>query len=130
MNNREAFEAACELLPEGVTWGEPITPSIAKHIAALASQQQDHIPDGGKMVQQTESQWISVEERLPEMAQKVFGIYDAGMCAFMRVRSEDDTWRWAIGRNDLYDDFFYDVDDDYQVTHWMPLPLAPDGDKP
>lgn len=75
---------------------------------------------------QQESQWISVEERLPEMAQKVFGIYDAGMCAFMRVRSEDDTWCWAIGRNDLYDDFFYDADDDYQVTHWMPP--APEGD--
>lgn len=94
----------------------------------LSEAQQDHIPDGGKMVQQTESQWISVEERLPEMAQKVFGIYDAGMCAFMRVRSEDDTWCWAIGRNDLYDDFFYDVDDDYQVTHWMPLPPAPEGE--
>jgi len=37
--NKEAFEAACELLPEGVTWGEPITPSIVQGIvqAVLAS---------------------------------------------------------------------------------------------
>lgn len=125
MNNRESFD---ELLYDywnlaykegktGESQGDKANEVLHKLRTALASQAQQ------------ESQWISVEERLPEMAQKVFGIYDAGMCAFMRVRSEDDTWCWAIGRNDLYDDFFYDVDDDYQVTHWMPLPPAPEGDK-
>lgn len=41
MNMRD-FDRACELLPEGVTWGEAITPSIVKHIAeaALAAQAQ------------------------------------------------------------------------------------------
>ena len=79
--------------------------------------------------QAQQSQWISVEERLPEMFQKVLGIYGGSLCAFMRIGGEDDEWCWAIGRNDLYDDFFYDADDDYQVTHWMPLPPAPEGEK-
>lgn len=40
--NMKDFDSACELLPEGVTWGEAITPSIVKHIAeaALAAQAQ------------------------------------------------------------------------------------------
>lgn len=37
--NREAFEAACELLPDGVTWGEPITPSIVQSIVQAALSQ-------------------------------------------------------------------------------------------
>lgn len=70
-----------------------------------------------------EGKWISVDTKLPELGEKVIGIYDGSLCAFMRVCAEDDNWCWAIGRNDLYDEFFYDADDDYQITHWMPLPL-------
>jgi len=33
---REAFEAACNALPEGVNWGDPITPEIAQHIRQAA----------------------------------------------------------------------------------------------
>lgn len=45
MNMRD-FDRACELLPEGVTWGEAITPSIVKHIAeAVRTQQQQEVTD-------------------------------------------------------------------------------------
>jgi hypothetical protein len=36
---REAFEALCAALPEGVSWGDPLTPEIAR---ALSAQQHSH----------------------------------------------------------------------------------------
>lgn len=72
--------------------------------------------------QQKACPWISVDERLPALGEKVLGIYNDGICAFMRVCAGDDNWNWAIGRNNFYDDVFYDDDDDYQVTDWTPLP--------
>lgn len=33
---RAAFEAACNALPEGVNWGDRLTPEIAQHITQAA----------------------------------------------------------------------------------------------
>lgn len=81
--------------------------------------------------QQTESQWISVEERLPEIDTPVLAVVGKNIYALARVEY-DEGWLWGIGCNDLGDVRNYEADDDYQPTYWMPLaiPPAPEGDKP
>ncbi|WP_244109895.1 hypothetical protein [Burkholderia ambifaria] len=39
-DERAAFEAACDALPEGVNWGDRLTPEIAQHIMARAAASQ------------------------------------------------------------------------------------------
>lgn len=80
---------------------------------------------------QTESQWISVEDRLPEMETPVVALVGKNVYALARV-DYDEGWLWAICGCDLSDIRDYEADDDYQPTYWMPLaiPPAPEGDKP
>lgn len=78
-----------------------------------------------QLSQAQQSQWISVEERLPDSIRKVIGVY----------------WHEEIGR---FQQIFccYDADDDdewisygdatpYPIRYWMesPLPPAPEGEK-
>lgn len=39
-DERAAFETACDALPEGVNWGDGLTPEIVRHILARATTQQ------------------------------------------------------------------------------------------
>lgn len=75
--------------------------------AALASQ-----------AQQTESQWISVDERLPEENTYV-------LCSYKRFGE----WLVHEGRYNEKGDFTITIID-AKVRYWMPLPPAPEGDKP
>lgn len=71
------------------------------------------------------SEWISVEDRLPEMARDVWAesewvlIFSPGdiQMAKLRQYDEDAEPSWIIKGPDGYDWI--------GVTHWMPLPAPP-----
>lgn len=66
----------------------------------------------------TSGGWISVDEQLPAVNEKV-----------MFYRAEGWCFGWRIGETEWADDSFQDRDgypsSCYGVTHWMPLPSAP-----
>jgi hypothetical protein len=73
------------------------------------------IPDG----------WISVEDRLPELDVPVLAFYHGGIGAVFRGEG-DDGWLLSAHHMGLLDDLdSYECDDNYEVTHWMPLPAPP-----
>lgn len=60
------------------------------------------------------AEWISVEERLPEL----HGAYlTHTFRGYMKISHFEE---WVIGEEPSFDD--------YTVTHWMPLPEPPKGD--
>jgi hypothetical protein len=61
-----------------------------------------------------QSEWISVEERLPEVRQRVL-LYSHHDGVNTGYRADE------IGR------FYVDKSYPYRPTHWMPLPEAPKG---
>ena len=60
--------------------------------------------------------WIPVTERLPENEDEVLVIWECNYWDGYRVST--DFYNPRAGRWDL---------DDYQYTHWMPLPQPPEG---
>ena len=86
--------------------------------------------------------WVSVEERLPEIDVVVLTCRESGfdgrpIYAFGARVDEGDGWLWGIsdqrnGCDPAQDAHGNDVevDDDYKVTHWMPLPAAPPAKHP
>ncbi|MDE2021258.1 MAG: DUF551 domain-containing protein [Patescibacteria group bacterium] len=68
--------------------------------------------------------WISVKEKLPEMGVRVFGVVDGQIGVFARGDAGDDTWLWGNCYGCIDGDAL--MDDEYDVTHWMPLPEPPD----
>lgn len=76
-----------------------------------------------------EHEWIPVSERLPRnMANKVI-VY---------LQHEDLVSKIGYGHYEKYKgvETWYDLErdapfskDGYTVTHWMPMPLSPDGEK-
>ena len=75
--------------------------------------------------------WISVKDRLPKMGKNVLTIeksgYDGSPVLGVMARAEgDEGWAWAkvYSYIDLYD-ADAELDDNYQPTHWMPLPEPP-----
>lgn len=92
-----------------------------------------------------EQTWIAVEDRLPEFKQTVLVRYPSGydlshVYAFGgRVEGENENgepaWCWGIkqgyggiqpGKDTDYNDV--ECEDDYPVTHWMPLPAPPSAE--
>jgi hypothetical protein len=82
--------------------------------------------------------WISVKDRKPRLDQMVLVAYASGhdgspIYAWGARINEGDGWLWGtktgygsaihpekdFGWNDI------EADDDYKVTHWMPLPKPP-----
>lgn len=169
--NMTDFDRACELLPDGVTWGEAITPSIVKHIAEAAQAQQEieidmltgdvtwkfneaqtqepleiqaltticklldgsqpKDPLGALFVAQSalrqsqaqqESQWISVEERLPEKFVDVL-VHPRPTDYICEAAWLGDAWYWSD-----YELNFGVITNKCVVTHWMPLPKNPTED--
>ena len=59
--------------------------------------------------------WISVEERLPEAGERVLCDCRANIYEVMKMRTDGD---WVCDTNHVYMHSF--------VTHWMPLPQAPE----
>lgn len=101
--NREAFEAfmaSDEKFPDGCNMTERVF--NAGYQAGLASQAQ-------------QSQWISVEERLPEENTYV-------LCSYKRFGE----WLVHEGRYNEKGDFTITIID-AKVRYWMPLPPAPEG---
>jgi hypothetical protein len=76
------------------------------------------------------SEWTAVSDRLPDFDVPVFIWPQAGV--FLRS-NDTEGWLWA----NCYDTWWYDdkknewaawdaeCDDDYEPTHWMPLPEPP-----
>nr|WP_282554508.1 DUF551 domain-containing protein [Providencia sp. G1(2023)] len=77
--------------------------------------------------------WVKVSEKLPELGTPVFaGWFWNGKFVwhvFMRSDSSFEGWVWSrsychfISDNDEFIE-----DDDYPITHWMPLPPMPEGE--
>lgn len=60
-----------------------------------------------------QSEWISVEERLPETETSVLVCTERGYIFLSWASNEDVFW-------------FYNEDEDDRVTHWQPLPEPPE----
>ena len=107
MNEREAFEATMRK-----TFGEEVKlnrmMTITGDQSGLAQQAQ----------QEPVSQWISVKERLPEENTYV-------LCSYKRFGE----WLVHEGSYDEKGRFTLSVID-AKVRYWMPLPPAPEEDKP
>ena len=77
------------------------------------------------------SEWISVEDRLPDNDTPVLVITAINPNRiFAAMRYEDsDGWLWGQihGYNCcLNNPDDYEFDDDYEYTHWQPLPEPPE----
>ena len=75
----------------------------------------DHIEFAWEMWQAraAQSEWISVEERLPETETSVLVFTERGYIFLSWASNEDVFW-------------FYNEDEDDRVTHWQPLPEPPE----
>jgi hypothetical protein len=76
------------------------------------------------------SDWISVEDRLPEFDVPVLVTPKAWPDAVWSAMlfDEDDGYLWAqYTFGPLNDKGSYECDDDYQYTLWMPLPEPPEA---
>jgi hypothetical protein len=77
------------------------------------------------------SKWISIKDSLPpyingkDYSENVWVLCDNQVMVMRLVfmQCEDDKWGWLWAN--CYGDVFADgeVDDDYEVTHWMPLEI-------
>lgn len=77
----------------------------------------DHIEFAWEMWQAraAQSEWISVEERLPETETSVLVFTERGYIFLSWASNEDVFW-------------FYNEDENDRVTHWQPLPAPPTTD--
>jgi hypothetical protein len=83
--------------------------------------------------EESDSPWIPVEKRLPELDTPVLAIAKGArryITTTMRIDTEEG---WAFAQlcdtyqPDLNDPGAYEFDDDYEYTHWMPLPAPPEA---
>lgn len=73
------------------------------------------------------NEWIKVTDRLPDENVNVLAV-ESGQLKIMAlcyIADDDNNMNWFWGQS--YDGLDGDayVDDDYEVTHWMPLPEKP-----
>ena len=80
-------------------------------ISHLEEKTADYLIANGVTIQE----WISVEERLPEVGREV-----------LATRNERDCF--VVMYSDTYKGFFSGQFPVKGVTHWMPLPRPPKGD--
>jgi hypothetical protein len=84
----------------------------------------EHILDMEKMVDV--NGWISVDERLPELGQKVLVWYDNGYEVAYLQKFEPPKLQYPQFNNvEMFEWCFGDFED-FDVTHWMPLPKPPE----
>lgn len=77
------------------------------------------------------SEWVSVDERLPEDENNVFAILDGELCimSYFSFQENGETNKfWGYVYDGIDGDAIYD--DDYYPTHWkpilnQPLPIPP-----
>jgi hypothetical protein len=73
-----------------------------------------------------ESNWISVDERLPENENNVLAVLDNEVCImnYFEFKENGETFKvWGYCYDGVNGDGVYD--DNYYPTHWMPLPKSP-----
>ena len=124
MNNeqqcREAFEAW--YISRGGS-EESLERKYAEYIS-LYSEDAYHQFKAGYNAKAQESQWVSVDDRLPEFNNRGYSEavltadYDGRVWAGYCNASRTDKWRWEDGEHPLIG-----------VTHWMPLPSPPKEQK-
>jgi Protein of unknown function (DUF551) len=74
------------------------------------------------------AEWISVDDRLPDLNVLVMGWTRAGeLAVFSRDDGGGEGWLWArqMSSWNLTDPNGIEAEDDFEVTHWMPLPEGP-----
>ncbi|HHD7737770.1 TPA: DUF551 domain-containing protein [Providencia rettgeri] len=79
--------------------------------------------------------WVKCSDSLPNIDTPVFAgwfsKYDGKFVFHKFVRTDEqgeDGWIWLWSKHTdqfISDNDFYEQDDDYPITHWMPLPLPP-----
>lgn len=79
--------------------------------------------------------WVKVSDSLPDMDTPVFAgwfsKYDGRFIYHKFTRTQEqgeDGWIWLWSKSTdqfISEDDFSEQDDDYPITHWMPLPLPP-----
>ena len=79
------------------------------------------------------SEWISVEERLPKDREPVWLRLSDDRIFVGLLYMDFDGYSWCNSYGDFYysaeneqwETFTTEADDEYDVTHWMPLPEPP-----
>lgn len=98
----------------------PIFPDreCVEHLAAAAASLIERLTAENAALREKVPQWISVEERRPEPGKRVLATN--GVFVGEAYRTSADTWRRydGIAMRDCLGSV---------VTHWMPLPEAPEG---
>lgn len=79
-----------------------------------------------------ETQWISVEDSLPELEQPIWMYFDGKIKMGCRSNYANEGWLWCALDYMPYwikSTQEWDIepisDDDYKVSYWMPLPKPP-----
>ena len=95
--------------------------AVKMAIAALREQEQREREPKVVEIDQVKNEWVSVEERLPEIGTEVL------ICDIFDTRNYMDVWSLEDDEDGdaVWEDKngnWYSVD---EVTHWMPLPEPP-----
>lgn len=97
-----------------------------KAISQTAASDFDRIvcDESAKMIEYLAKEWVSISDRLPEPKSEVLVAFDDGEVLSL--------WQnWA--EDEAESKFMYALDHDWEkwhtVTHWMPLPPAPEQGK-
>lgn len=142
--------AKCPAFPAGLDCREEMHKEVLALIERLTAE--------NAALREKVPQWISVEDRLPEPETDVLIVCNRNGYVFVtpaiyedgKMLTQESAWNWSdIYGYGLYseedDDYYipegwwenrqFNPDDVYNnpvdctVTHWMPLPGAPEGDK-
>jgi hypothetical protein len=73
-----------------------------------------------------QSEWVSVEDRLPETGENVFAVLDGEVCvmAYFDFNHDGEVIKvWGYSYDGINGDAHYD--DNYEPTHWKSIDLTP-----
>ncbi len=74
--------------------------------------------------------WINVEDKLPKESETVWAINKDTRFIMLGCIVYEDGWLWAESKGIIYceDNNIVaecELDDEYDITHWQPLPKLP-----
>lgn len=78
----------------------------------------------------TLEQWVSVKDKLPEENETVWAYNINDKFIALACLVYVDGWLWAVSNGSIYTDrgniiSECELDDEYEFTHWIPLPKVP-----